>query len=263
MSARIEASGIVLSYGTRRVLDGVDLAVGAGELVALVGPNGAGKSTLLHVLAGDATPEHGTVLLDGLPLGGYRPLELARLRSVLTQHNEVSFAFTAAEVIEMGRSPWRGHDDEEQDDARIDSGVAAAEVGHLLERRMPELSGGERARVAYARVRAQAADIMLLDEPTASLDVRHQEAVLAGLADHARAGGTAIVVLHDLDLAAAYADRIVVIDGGVVRADGPPAAALDPDLLSAVYRHPISVEHRDGELVVRPDRTRIRKDAHA
>ncbi|WP_243696133.1 heme ABC transporter ATP-binding protein [Labedella phragmitis] len=265
MSAVLEARGLHVRYGEREVLAGVDLAVSPGELVALVGPNGAGKSTLLHALTGDVGLSSGSIALDGRPLGAIRTLDLARRRAVLTQSNEVSFPFTAVEVVEMGRAPWRGRPEADEDDARIAAAAEDAEVTTLLERRITELSGGERARVAFARVRAQSCEIVLLDEPTASLDIRHQERVLARLADHADAGGAAVVVLHDLDLAAAYADRVVVLDGGRVRADGPPHVAFTSALLTDVYRHPLSVQVVDDDVHVRPVRhvSRSRKEQPA
>jgi iron complex transport system ATP-binding protein len=242
--ARLEARSVSLSIGTHPVLHDVDVALGGGEVVALVGPNGAGKSTLLHLLAGDRRPDTGTISLDGRALDSYRPRELARLRAVLTQSNEVSFPFTVAEVVAMGRAPWTSSD--EEDEARIAEAVEHAELGGFTARRVPELSGGERARVAYARVRAQACGILMLDEPTASLDIRHQERLMHQLRDHAADGGSSVVVLHDLNLAAAYADRIVLLEGGRVRADGPPGEALSAELLTEVYRYPIAVHRIDG-----------------
>ncbi|PSL36534.1 iron complex transport system ATP-binding protein [Labedella gwakjiensis] len=255
MTAIIEARGLHVRFGAREILTAIDLAVGPGELVALVGPNGAGKSTLLHALSGDAAPTDGAVHLDGRPLGAYRPVDLARRRSVLTQSNEVSFPFSAREVVEMGRAPWRGRPEENEDDAHIERAVEDAEIAPLLDRTITELSGGERARVAFARVRAQACPLILLDEPTASLDIRHQERVLARLHRHADEGGAVVVVLHDLDLAAAYAGRVVVLEAGRIRADGPPREALSSDLLSEVYRHPIAVSSEGDTVRVGPVRS--------
>ncbi|WP_243696999.1 heme ABC transporter ATP-binding protein [Labedella endophytica] len=251
----LEARGLTVRFGSRDILSGVDLAVRAGELVALVGPNGAGKSTLLHALSGDVPASNGVVELDGRPLRASSPIDLARRRSVLTQSNEVSFPFSAREVVEMGRAPWRGRPEADADEAHVARAVADAEIAPLLDRFVTELSGGERARVAFARVRAQACPIILLDEPTASLDIRHQERVVERLRAHSDAGGAAVVVLHDLDLAAAYAGRVVVLDAGRIRSDGSPREALSSALLSEVYRHPIDV-HPEGHTVrVRPVRT--------
>ncbi|MDO9396929.1 MAG: heme ABC transporter ATP-binding protein [Herbiconiux sp.] len=252
--ARIVADGVGLEVEGRAILDGVSLEIGAGELVALVGPNGAGKSTLLHVLAGDVAPTSGSVTVDGLAVASWRAGDLARIRSVLTQSNDVSFPFTVREVVAMGLAPWPSLGPAEESE-RVDAAVDDAELAALQHRRLPELSGGEQARAAWARVRAQGCDIVLLDEPTASLDIRHQERLLGHLRAHTDGGGSAVVVLHDLDLAAAHATRVVVLESGHVRADGPPAEALDAALLSAVYRHPILVHRVDGTLLVRPARS--------
>ncbi len=256
MSARLTARGLRVAYGTSVVLDDVDLDVHGGELVALVGPNGAGKSTLLAVLAGDPRPDAGHVLLDGTDLRAQRLTDLARRRAVMAQEARVSFAFRAGEVVAMGRHPWRGTPRAEHDDAVVAAAMADADVVALAGRTFPTLSGGEKARVAFARALAQEGDVLLLDEPTAALDIRHQEAVLARARRAARAGAAVVVVLHDLTLAAAYADRVVVLDGGRVRADGPPRAVLTSALLSDVYRHPVDVVTRPGtdEVVVLPVR---------
>ena len=253
---RLEARKVSVRIGSHTVLTDVDLTLNRAEVIALVGPNGAGKSTLLHLLAGDRTPDSGEVELDGKPLTSYRTHELARIRAVLTQSNEVSFPFTVGEVVAMGRSPWGSSADVGRDDELIERALDDAELSDFVERRVPELSGGERARVAYARVRAQDCEIVMLDEPTASLDIRHQERLLQQLRVHADAGGSAVVVLHDLNLAAAYADRIVLIDHGRVRVDGPPHEALTSETLSDVYRYPIAVHRIDDALLIQPLRPR-------
>lgn len=225
----------------RRVLDQVDFTVAAGEIVALVGPNGAGKSTLLAALAGELTPAAGGVELDGHPLTHWSPLDMARRRAVLPQTHTVGFPFTAREVVAMGRAPWVRTPRADRDDDLIAAAMAAADVTHLAGRAFPTLSGGERARVALARVLAQDTPTLLLDEPTAALDLGHQEAVLRLAAERARDGAAVVVVLHDLGIAAAYADRVAVLDSGRVAADGPPRAVLTTDLLTRVYQHPVEV----------------------
>ena len=257
MSPAVRARGVVVTLGGATVLGGVDLDVEVGEVVALVGPNGAGKSTLLAVLAGDLTPGAGQVRIDAEPVRGLRLGDLARRRAVLTQEVRLSFPFEVGEVVRMGRAPWRGTSAEDRDDEVVAAVMTTAEVGHLATRRFPTLSGGEKARTSFARVLAQQPRLLLLDEPTAALDIRHQEAVLAEARRLASAGGTAVVVvLHDLSLAAAWADRVVLLDGGRVRGDGPPGAVLDGAVLSEVYGHPIEVVRRPGgdELVVLPVR---------
>lgn len=253
MSVVLRAEGVTAEIGGRRVLASVDLSVHAGEVLVLVGPNGAGKSTLLSVLAGDRKPTSGVVEIDGAVLESWPVGERARRRSVLTQSNEVSFPFLAAEVVRMGRAPWRRRPEAELDDVAVTDAIAAGEVAAFADRPITDLSGGERARVAFARSCAQGCAIALLDEPTASLDIRHQHRVLSRTRARAKAGGAAVVVLHDLGLAAAYADRVALLDGGRLVAVGTPREVFDPTLLTRVYRHPIEViERADGGVFVLP-----------
>lgn len=249
----VEVQDVHVQLGGRPVLDGVDLRVRHGEVVALVGPNGAGKSTLLSVLAGDLAPDRGRVELAGKPVSDWSTRELAMRRSVLLQQASVSFAFSVAETVRMGRFVWGEGDD---DDRLVARAMAATEVEHLADRDVTSLSGGERARAAMARVLAQDTSVMLLDEPTAALDLRHQEQLLVLAVDRARRGVAVVVVLHDLTLAGAHADRVVVLGDGAVRADGPPSEVLVPELLGEVYDWPVEVlTHPDtGAPIVVPAR---------
>ncbi len=247
-SAVVRAEGVTVRRGGRALLDGVDLTVRAGELLALVGPNGAGKSTLLSAIAGDVTGgpargerDSGAVRLFDRPLGEWNPPELALRRAVLPQEAAVSFPFSVTELVAMGRAPWAGLSSPEEDDAVTLAAMEEVGVSHLSDRRFPTLSGGERARVMLARVLAQRTGLLLLDEPTAALDIRHQELVLSIARTLASRGGTVIVVLHDLGLAAAYAHRVAVLSGGQVAAQGTPADVFSSSLLSAVYQHEVEV----------------------
>jgi iron complex transport system ATP-binding protein len=255
----VAAEGVVVELGGRRILDGVDVAVHAGEVVALVGPNGAGKSTLLGVLSGDLAPSAGRVVVDGTDVKGWRDHELALRRAVLPQQVAVSFAFRVVDVVRMGRAPWAGLPDDERDDDIVRESLVRTDALHLAPRSFPSLSGGERARVALARVLAQRTQVVFLDEPTAALDVHHQELVLEQARACADRGDAVVVVLHDLGLAAAHADRVVVIADGRVVADGGPGDVLRPELLSAVYHHDIEVFHHPvtGELLVLPRRLAV------
>jgi len=252
----LTATGVTVRYGQRRVLDAVDLDVVAGEVLALVGPNGAGKSTLLAVLAGDVRPDAGDVRLDGVPLASWRPRELARRRAVLPQQVTVAFPFTAEQVVRMGRAPWASTPRAAADDAAVASALADVDATAFAAQPFPSLSGGERARVALARVLAQDTGVLLLDEPTAALDLHHTELVLDVVRRRAAAGSAVVVVLHDLGLAAAHADRVAVLDDGRLRATGPPVAVLTPQLLSDVYRHDVDVlaHPRTGTPLVVPRR---------
>ncbi len=246
-----------LERGGRTVLSGVDLELIPGEVVAVVGPNGAGKSSLLGALAGDLRPATGQVLLNGTDLNSWAAGDVARERAVLLQQVTLSFPFRIEEVVAMGRAPWSGLPQQLEDDDAISKAISATEVAHLVGRRFSQLSGGERARVALARVLAQRTKTLLLDEPTAALDLRHQELVLRTARNHATiTGGSVLVVLHDIGLAAAYADRVMVLEAGKVAAFGPPQTVLTSELLSRVYQYEVEVFPHpiSGQLVILPIR---------
>ena len=250
----IRAEQVSIELGGRLVVQEVDLEVPTGELLALVGPNGAGKSTLLAALSGERHPASGAVFVGDRPVRDYPPLELARVRSMLTQDNAVSFPFLVSEVVEMGRSPWARIAERERDADAIDTATHRTDVVHLLDRRFTELSGGERARVSLARVLAQDTPVVLLDEPTAALDLRHQEDVLRIARELAEEGRTVVVVLHDLSLAGAYADRVALMQDGRIRALGTPVEVLTEQLVSEVYAVDVEVLVRDGRPLVIPRR---------
>ncbi|MGA5467496.1 heme ABC transporter ATP-binding protein [Streptomyces arboris] len=255
-SPAVEAAGLSVRLGGRQVLDAVDIAAHAGEVVALVGPNGAGKSTLLAALAADLAPGGGEVLIGGRSTAEWTAPELALRRSVLPQSAVLSFPFPVEDVVRMGRAPWAGTELEDEDDTAVAAAMAATEVTRFAARPFSELSGGERARVALARVLAQRAPLMLLDEPTAALDLRHQELVLRICRERAAAGDAVVVVLHDLGLAAAYADRVAVLHEGRIAVVGPPREIFDGELLGEVYRQPVEVfpHPRTGAPLVVPVR---------
>ncbi|UFS58943.1 heme ABC transporter ATP-binding protein [Subtercola endophyticus] len=252
----VEARGLHVALEGRRILDDVSLSAARGEVHALVGPNGAGKSTLLSVLSGDAHADRGEIRIEGRPLDAWTLRELARHRGVLLQQNAVFFPFTVQQVVEMGRAPWLGTDRDTDDELAVAEALDLTETTAFADRHVPSLSGGERARVAFARVLAQRTGILLLDEPTAALDLRHQEQVLTVARDRARNGSAVVVVLHDLTLAAAYADTVTVLHGGRVAATGVPREVFTADLLSLVYEHEIEVlEHpRSGAPIIQPVR---------
>ncbi|MGY0023585.1 heme ABC transporter ATP-binding protein [Streptomyces sp. YJ-C3] len=241
-----EARALHLDLGAREVLSGVDLTVRAGEVLALVGPNGAGKSTLLAALAADLAPARGDLLIGDRPATSWTAPELALRRALLPQSATLSFPFTVDEVVRMGRAPWSGTPYEDQDDRTVAAALRATETEDFAARPFSALSGGERARVALARVLAQSTQLLLLDEPTAALDLRHQELVLRVCRERAAAGDAVVVVLHDLGLAAAHADRTAILHAGRITAAGPPAEVFDGPLLSEVYQHPVEVLPHPG-----------------
>lgn len=248
----IRAAGIGVELDGSAVLDGVSLDVVPGEVLALVGPNGAGKSTLLGVLSGERRPSRGTVTIDGREVGGIRHTELARLRSVLTQENAVSFPFLVSEVVAMGRSPWARTAEGRDDVQVVREAMDATDIAHLARRRYTALSGGEKARVSLARVLAQRTPIVLLDEPTASLDLRHQEDVMRIARGLAAEGRSVVVVLHDLSLASAYGDRLALIAGGRLEALGTPSEVLTEERVERVYGLQVELHLVAGRPVVVP-----------
>lgn len=250
----ISCSSVSVELDGRPVLTDISLEVVPGEVLALVGPNGAGKSTLLSVLSGERVPSAGLVEVEGRDIQTFSALELARIRSVLTQDNVLSFPFRVGEVIAMGRAPWTRTEEIASDAAVIASAADRADVTHLAGRRFTELSGGERARVSFARVLAQDTPVVFLDEPTAALDLRHQEDVLRIVRDLAAAGRAVVVVVHDLSLAGAVADRVALLSSGSLVAVGTPASVLTVDAISDVYGLAVRVVEVDGRPLIVPER---------
>jgi len=248
--------GVGVSLGGHRVLTGVDLDVRAGEVLALVGPNGAGKSTLLSAIAADLPCDEGTIYIDQRPATAWTAAALALRRSVLPQANTLAFPFAVAEVVEMGRAPWARTPASVDDDEAIARAILDCELGDYVDRPFSDLSGGERARVALARVLAQRTALMLLDEPTAAFDLRHQEMTLRLCRERAAEGCGVVIVLHDLTLAAAYCDRVALVADGRLMACGKPSEVFQARLLSDVYRQRIEViaHPRTGDLLILPDR---------
>ena len=256
-STAYRATGIGFRVGSAEILSDVTLEVGYGRILGLVGPNGAGKSTLLGVLAGDVIPTEGSVTLDGRPVEDWPVRELARRRAVLLQSNAVAFSFTGRQVVEMGRAPWLGTTMVDGDENAIAAALTETDAEAFADRAFPTLSGGERARISLARVLAQDTPILLLDEPTASLDIGHQEDVLRVARRLAERGRAVVTVLHDLSLAAAYADDLAMLDHGRLVAHGSPSEVLTADRVEAVYRTPVRIlaDPDTGRPIVLPRRS--------
>lgn len=251
----LQVERVSIQRSSREILKDITLEVRPGEVLALVGPNGAGKSSLLSVLAGEIRPASGRALIGGEPTTELRPKELARRRSVLLQANDVSFPFEVRQVVAMGRNPWAGTEHEADDEQAIIQAMQSVGVSELAQRKFNELSGGERARVSLARVLAQDTDVMLLDEPTAALDLHHQDRVMHLVRSRATGGRAVVVVVHDLTLAAAYADRVALLVEGRLVAEGTPREVITPERLSDVYGVSIQViDSPDGHPIVVPMR---------
>ena len=261
----IELDDVSLSYGDVEVLSGVNFTVERGEFVALVGPNGAGKTTLLRTVNGVLDPDNGPVSIDDEPVGSLSAREISRKVATVPQDTHVGFSFTAEQVVEMGRTPHRSRLDWSDDANPVDAALERTETEQLRDRAVDELSGGERQRVLLARALAQEPSALLLDEPTASLDINHQIRVLDLVADLVNEGRAALAAIHDLDLAARFCDRLLLLYDGVIRAAGSPETVLrDPGLgeafgtTPAVTRNPVTGTPTVAAVVDRPDReTRV------
>jgi iron complex transport system ATP-binding protein len=233
-----------VSYGARRVLKEVSFDLPSGSILAVIGPNGAGKTTLIRALTGIVPAAGGEVLVDDRSLNKLGAAERARWMAVVPQARNLPPAFSAWETVLLGRTPhlnWLGQVSE-QDEAVARQAMERTQTLDLRDRPVGELSGGEQQRLLLARALAQAAPILLMDEPTAHLDLQFQLALLDQVKSLAQTEGLAVlVVLHDLNLAARYADRAALLVQGELRACGPTAEVLTPELLSPVYHVPLEV----------------------
>lgn len=233
----LRAENLSFLAGRRSLVSSVDFAVTAGEVVALLGPNGAGKSTLLKLLSAQIRPASGRVLFEGRALADWPPKELAKKRAVLPQSSTVPFDFTALEIVLLGRLP-HGDGHFRTEEAR--AAMALTESLHLEDRIVTTLSGGEMQRVQLARVLLQIGPgpgprCLMLDEPISNLDPAHQHGALQIVRDLARSGAGVLVVLHDLNLAAQYADRIVLMQEGRIVAQGSPDTVLTESRIEEVF----------------------------
>lgn len=246
----LEAQNITIHYDSREAVADVSLNVTPGEVLAIIGPNGAGKSSLLRALNGSVIPVRGEVLLDGQPLQTYARRVIARKIAVVAQEAELRFPVTVLEFILGGRYAWANAWGWETDqDLAIGRRILTeTELDDFGNRLMNELSGGERQRVVLARALATQAKILLLDEPTANLDLAHQAMMLRLVRNYCDAAGSAaVVVTHDVNLAAEFANRLMLLKDGRVVASGKPATVLTAELLQSVFdisvlvdAHPIS-----------------------
>ncbi len=234
----LRAERLAVRRGPCAVLAEIDLELCPGELLGVLGPNGAGKSSLLAALSGELPPAAGRVLLDGRALEAWPGRDRAQRLAVLPQSPSLSFPFAVEEVVAMGRLP---HATGQVHDAEVvAAALAAADIAHLAGRSYLALSGGERQRVQLARVLAQlwpgrAGQVLLLDEPTAMLDPLHQHAILQAVRRLAARGVAVLTVLHDLNLAARYCDRLLLLGAGRIQALGTPQQVLQPASIEAVF----------------------------
>lgn len=256
MSTVFVVSDVSFSYPQReqRAVAAVDLDVMRGEMVGLLGPNGSGKSTLLRLLAAGLTPETGRIRYLGRELATWHRAELARSIGVVTQAEEIAFPITVRELVAMGRyphlGPWRREGG--ADRAAVADALSLCELDDIAHRPMLEISGGERQRARVARALAQQPATLLLDEPTASLDIAHEMALLELLARLRTAGVTIVMATHNINVAARFCDRLVLMHHGRLAAAGPPIDVMTRDGIEAVYHWPVAIHSADGAPQVLP-----------
>jgi iron complex transport system ATP-binding protein len=255
----LSVRGLKVAYGAREALRGVDLEVAAGEVVGLVGPNGGGKTTLLRAITRGVPAQAGEIRIEDADTTRMSARELAHRVAVVPQNPTLPAGFLAREVVVMGRTPYLGFLDQEgpEDYRRADDALIALGAEELAYRRVDELSGGERQNVVLARALAQSTPLLLLDEPTANLDIGHQMLIARLLRTLAREEQVAILAaLHDLTLASLYCDRLVLLAAGAIVAEGLPAEVLTRENLRRAYEADVLVlraEGLDGPLVLPVD----------
>ncbi len=254
MTPLIATDCVSLRLGPRVVVCDVTMHVSAGEVVALVGPNGAGKSSLLKLLAGLVAPTSGSVTLEGTPLAAQPITDVAMVVAYLPQARAVHWPMPVHSIVALGRLPHqaKGVSTPQADTRAVDAALREMDVTALADRPVLALSGGEQARVLMARALAQEPKLLIADEPTAGLDPGHQLALMDILRRRAAAGQAAIVALHDLGLAARYADRVILLDAGRIVAAGPPAEVLTAATIARTYGVDMLVATVDGVPVFAP-----------
>ncbi len=250
----IEVREVYAGYGGRDVLSACDVRLEPGEVLGVIGPNGAGKSTLVRVLTRRLVPRAGRVSVDGRPLARYGRLDLARALAVVPQVPELPAGYTVRDLVAMGRTPHLGllRAEREEDRRAVERALRATDTAALARRDATRLSGGERQRVVLARAIAQEPRYLLLDEPTNHLDLRYQVEMLAYTRREVERGVGALVVLHDLNLAARFCDRLAVLQGGLVVAQGAPEQVLTEALVSRVYETEVDVHVVDSRPMILP-----------
>jgi iron complex transport system ATP-binding protein len=253
----LEARSASVRRGGRTIFGPASVHIGAGEMTALIGPNGSGKSTLLRLLAGLWRPDGGEMLIDGKAIHGLPRREIARRVAFVPQDTQIDFAFTVSEILAMGRYAHRGRFSPQSrvDHAAINAAASYCDITHLMDRAINTLSGGERQRVLIARSLVVEPEFILLDEPTANLDIHHALDVLQLCESLSRKGKTVVVATHDFNFVTRYVTRMILLQGGLLIAQGPREQVLGPQTIQEIFRveaemiptkngHPVYVFHQ-------------------
>ena len=237
MSWRLQIENLHVGAADRPVLSGVDLRVGHGEMVALLGANGSGKTTLLNAISGHIRPSLGSILLDGRPVGAFTARQWARRAAVVPQVYELPAGFTVGDLVGMGRHPHIGlfGTPSDKDKAAVERAMRALALHRVSHRKVERLSGGERQMVVLAMAFAQEPGLLLLDEPTTHLDLKHEARIMEAVRAACAQGLSALAVVHDVRLARRYCDRVALLHSGRIISEGPPAEVLSASTLAVCF----------------------------
>ncbi|MEA1894868.1 MAG: ABC transporter ATP-binding protein [Euryarchaeota archaeon] len=253
---RLQIRDLSFSYGSTPILKGISMELGSSDVLGIVGPNGAGKSTLIRCIDRILIPQHGTVLLDGQEMKQMSSMEIAKKVGYVPQIISNTFPATVFDTVLMGRRPHLGWRSSEEDIDVVLEVLAMLKIKYLAMRDFNEISGGQQQKVLIARALAQDAEILLLDEPTSNLDIRHQLEVMEILTKLVKKKGLSVMMaIHDLNLASRYSDRIIMLNGGGIRDVGDPVSVLTAENIQSVYGVEVIVKHEADKPYIIPIRS--------
>ncbi len=253
---RLQIRDLSFSYGSTQILKDINMELDSSNVLGIVGPNGAGKSTLIRCIDRILVPQHGTVLLDGQEMKQMSSMEIAKKIGYVPQSISNTFPATVFDTVLMGRRPHLGWRSSEEDIDTVLEVLTMLKIKYLAMRDFNEISGGQQQKVLIARALAQDAEILLLDEPTSNLDIRHQLEVMEILTKLVRKKGLSVMMaIHDLNLASRYSDRIILLNGGSIRDAGDPVSVLTAENIRSVYSAEVIVKHEAGKPYIIPIRS--------
>ncbi|HIE31094.1 MAG TPA: ABC transporter ATP-binding protein [Methanosarcinales archaeon] len=253
---RLQIKNLAFSYGSTQILKGINMELGSSDVLGIVGPNGAGKSTLIRCIDRILVPQHGTVLLDGQEMKHMSSMEIAKRIGYVPQSISNTFPATVFDTVLMGRRPHLGWRSSEEDIDAVLEVLRILKIKYLAMRDFNEISGGQQQKVLIARALAQDAEILLLDEPTSNLDIRHQLEVMEILTKLVKKKGISVMMaIHDLNLASRYSDRIIMLNGGSVRDAGDPVSVLTAENIQSVYGVEVIVKREADKPYIIPIRS--------